>query len=780
MPTPKPPRRHVGQYVASGDWSDYWTTRISRAESGKIRVRGYPIEELIEHLSYSESAFLLLRGELPDEREAALFDLALRSGMDQQFISSAACAARYTASAFPDSPIPALASGILASGSVTGSAQEPAAMLIEAAGWRLSDEEAAARAVDVWLERRSAVPGLGHPMHKQAEPRAVTLRRIAVEQDGWRQHGGLLDAIESELEGRKGRPIPMNLAGALGALLADLGFDPLVIGGLGALSYSMALLAHISEEVRVARRTQRAAPPVIHPYAHYPARAARRWPDRVALVDGERRRSYRELDERATRLARALIELGLEPGERIAVVQENRIEYVETVIAIARAGGVLVPLLGALTEAEHAFMVRDAEARFVVALGAEAISRAKEAAGRGASVIALAESRDVTDLASLADAESTEMVCVDRSPDSLAQILYTSGTTGHPKGVTHSLASVAAAMGAWATAFSVGPDDRLLGQLALSHFGGRAMDSCWVAGATLVILPAADPKTMLAAIAEHGVTMILVIPTLLRMLLDHPDAASAELSSLRAVVYAAAPAAPALVRRSIERLGPVLYTGFGQTEAYGLNTFMDPAEHVAALEAGGERLTSVGHECAAFAQVRICDDEGSELPAGEIGEICVSAPWVTPGFWRRPELDRERLRDGWLRTGDLARMDAEGYVFLADRKEDKIITGGFNVYPAEIEGALAEHSAVAECAVFAIPDPKWGEAVRAAVTLRPGHAVDSEELIDFCKQHLARFKVPKAIDVLEELPKSGVGKILRRALREPWWKNQERGVHGAE
>ncbi|MEN8161303.1 MAG: AMP-binding protein [Myxococcota bacterium] len=519
---------------------------------------------------------------------------------------------------------------------------------------------------------------------------------------------------------------------------------------------------------------------MIHPYAHYPARAARRWPERVALVDGERRRTYRELDERATRLAGALVGLGLAPGERVAVVQENRIEYVETVIAVARAGGALVPLLGALTGAEHAFMVRDAEARFVVALGAGAIPRAREAAGGRATVLALVAGEGATDLAGLADAESAEPLTIDRPPAALAQILYTSGTTGHPKGVTHSQASVAAAMGAWASAFGVGPDDRLLGQLALSHFGGRAMDACWVAGATLVILPAADPKAMLGAIEEHRVTMILAIPTLLRMLLDHPDAGDADLSSLRAVVYAAAPAAPALVRRSLERLGPVLYTGFGQTEAYGLNTFMGPAEHVAALEAGGERLTSVGRECAAFAQVRICDEDGRDTPPGEVGEICVCAPWATPGFWRHPELDRARLRDGWLRTGDLGRMDAEGYVFLADRKEDKIITGGFNVYPAEVEGALAEHPAVAECAVFAIPDPKWGEAVQAAVTLRPGHAAEPDELIAFCKERLARFKVPKAIDVLPELPKSGVGKILRRALREPWWKDRERGVHGAE
>jgi len=245
-----PPRRHVGHYVASGDWSDYWTTRISRAESGKIWVRGYPVEELIEGLSYTEAAFLLLRGELPDEREAALFDLALRSGMDQQLINSAACAARFTASASPDSAVPALASGMLASGSVTGSPQEPAEMLIEAVGWGLANEAAAARAVDTWLGRRGAVPGLGHPVHKAAEPRAVAVRRLALERGGWREHGRMLDAIEAELERRKGRRIPVNLAGALGALLADLGFDPLAIGGIGALGYGVALLAHIVEEIR--------------------------------------------------------------------------------------------------------------------------------------------------------------------------------------------------------------------------------------------------------------------------------------------------------------------------------------------------------------------------------------------------------------------------------------------------------------------------------------------------------------------------------------------------
>ncbi|MBC6958047.1 MAG: hypothetical protein DWB43_00680 [Lautropia sp.] len=246
----RPRRHHIGEFVASDDWSDYWTTAISRAGQGRILVRGYPVEEVIERLNHTEVSYLVLCGELPDARQTAVFDLVLRCGVDQQFISAAVGAARFTASAFPDSPIPALASGMLASGSVTGSPQEPAEMLIEAVGWQLPQIEACARVLKIWGERRGRVPGLGHPLHKSAEPRAVTLRRLALELDGWREHGRMLDAVEAHLAATKGRRIPINLAGAIGAVLADLGFDPLVIGGLGALGYGIALLAHITEEIR--------------------------------------------------------------------------------------------------------------------------------------------------------------------------------------------------------------------------------------------------------------------------------------------------------------------------------------------------------------------------------------------------------------------------------------------------------------------------------------------------------------------------------------------------
>lgn len=271
-------RRHnIGEFVASGDWSDYWSTRISRAGQGRILVRGYPVEEIIERLSYTEMAWLVLVGELPDARQAALFDLVLRSGVDQQFVSAAIGAARFTASAFPDSPVPALASGMLASGSVTGSPQEPAEMLIEALGWKLPQPDTCARVMQIWGERRGRVPGLGHPLHKAAEPRAVTLRRLALGLDGWREHGRMLDAVEAHLAGAKGRKIPINLAGALGAVLADLGLDPLVIGGLGALGYGIAMLAHITEEIRDGVPL-RIIPDALG--AHYDGPAERHVPDR--------------------------------------------------------------------------------------------------------------------------------------------------------------------------------------------------------------------------------------------------------------------------------------------------------------------------------------------------------------------------------------------------------------------------------------------------------------------------------------------------------------------
>ncbi|MBI4514345.1 MAG: hypothetical protein HY699_00810 [Deltaproteobacteria bacterium] len=245
-------RRSIGDFVRSGDFSDYWQTRISSAAPGKILVRGYPIEELIEHLSFIESAWLIVRGELPSAREAALLELVMKSAMDQQFINSAACAARFTASAFPESPIPAIASGMLATGSVTGSPQECAEMLYAARTrpGRASLQRIARDTVAEWLGAKGHVPGFGHPIHKSGEPRAKIVRRLARAAGGWGKSGALFDAIGTALATAKGRPLPMNLAGAIAAVMVDLEWHPLEIGALGAVSYGMALVAHVVEEIR--------------------------------------------------------------------------------------------------------------------------------------------------------------------------------------------------------------------------------------------------------------------------------------------------------------------------------------------------------------------------------------------------------------------------------------------------------------------------------------------------------------------------------------------------
>lgn len=514
-----------------------------------------------------------------------------------------------------------------------------------------------------------------------------------------------------------------------------------------------------------------------HPYAYYPERAARVWPDAVAAIDGERQLTFRELDGRANGVAAALIERGLKAGERVALLQFNSLEFVIAVIAIAKAGGAWCPMLGALTEPEHRFIVHNSDARFVIALNPAHFERARAIAPQAEVALGLGSFAGAADLLAHGPAKAA-LPAFDRPPESLAQILHTSGTTGQPKGVTHSFASVSAAMNFWATTFGHRPGERVLGQLPLSHFCARAMDSAWIGGAALVILQDPSPKPVIEAIVRHKINFMLGVPTFLRMLLDDPAIDKADLSSLRNIVYAAAPAAPTLVERAIKRFGPVLNTGFGQTEAYGLCTYMGPAEHAEALEKDPARLTAVGHEFGA-AQVMIRNEQGEPCAPGEVGEICICAPWATPGFWKSPELDARRLAGGWLATGDLGRMEADGYLYLADRKEDMIISGGYNVYPAEVEHALAAHPAVAESGVFAVPDDKWGEAVHATVLLRPGANATEEELIAFVKERVAYFKVPKAIHFSDTLPKTPVGKIIRRVLREPYWAGHQRQIHGA-
>lgn len=515
---------------------------------------------------------------------------------------------------------------------------------------------------------------------------------------------------------------------------------------------------------------------MIHPYSYYLARAAALWPTKTAVIDGDTSLSYARLDERASRLAASLIALGVERGDRVAIVQQNNHRYLEAVCGVARAGAVFVPMLGVLTEREHASIVADAGARLLITLGEEGTERARRLRAQGCDITTVGPDAGESDYEHLLASHQPHDPRFDREPEELAQILYTSGTTGRPKGVMHSLASTAAAIGAWVHGLGIRHDDRLLGHFALSHFGGRVMDSAFCTGATLVILPRPDPARILAAIGEQRITVVLMVPTLMQMLLDHPDAPHADFSSLRIVLYAAAPASPTLVQRALKAFGPILVTGFGQTEAYGLSTILSATEHCVALESDSNRLASIGREADGWVQVRLLDPDGRETSPGEVGEICICAPWVMKGYWNRPDLTAETLKGGWLHTRDLGRQDENGYFYLVDRKDDMIISGGYNVYPRAVEDVIAALPGVRECCVVGVPDEKWGEAVHAIVV---AEGLTEVEVIEHCKAHLAAFKVPKGVSFVAELPKSTVGKILRRAVREPFWKGRTRRVHGA-
>ncbi|HKJ75281.1 MAG TPA: AMP-binding protein, partial [Alphaproteobacteria bacterium] len=295
-------------------------------------------------------------------------------------------------------------------------------------------------------------------------------------------------------------------------------------------------------------------------------------------------------------------------------------------------------------------------------------------------------------------------------------------------------------------------------------------------GATHVILPGFDGDRVLDAVEQHGVTHLFLPPTAIYVLLARPDIRRRDYSSLRYFIYTAAPMAVDKIKEAIEVFGPIMYQGYGQTET-GINiTWLSAEDHKRFYDAGDDaKLASCGRETL-FARVEIMDDEGNILPPDSLGEIVIRSTSVFPGYYKDPEETARVQAFGWHHTGDIGRKDAEGYVYIVDRKKDMVISGGFNVYPSEIESVVLAHISIQDCAVIGVPDEKWGEALKAVVQLKPGADFDEEDLKEHCRKTLARFKVPKSFDVVTELPRTPAGKVLKRKIREPFWKGKSRAV----
>lgn len=526
-----------------------------------------------------------------------------------------------------------------------------------------------------------------------------------------------------------------------------------------------------------------------HPVQHLLDDTADRFPDRPAVTFFGRDLTYRELRDLADRFAGGLRALGLQPGDRVSLHLPNCPQFVIAYYGTLKAGGVVVPFNPLYVEREIAAQLADCGATIAVTLDLF-LDRVK-AAGAGSRVghvivtrineffspllrtlyplrakrhdewPAITLNATTHAFGTVAAAESLPASAAQR-PDELAVLLYTGGTTGTPKGamLTHgNLMTNAHQSAAWVP--NPAPAPTTVAVLPFFHSYGMTviMNGTILQGGRMVLLPRFETKAVLKAITRYRPERFGGVPTLYNALISHPDVGRYDLRSIRACISGAAPL-PGEVQARFERAtGVRLLEGYGLTEA-------SPVTHITPL-LGVQKPGSVGVPVP-DTDARIVDLETGTrvLPPGETGELVVRGPQVMAGYWNRPDETAGTLRDGWLYTGDVAKMDEDGFFYIVDRKKEMLITGGLNVYPREVEEVLYAHPAVLEAALIGVPDPHRGEAGKAFVVLRPGAQATAEEMLAYCGQHLAPFKVPKAIEFRENLPKSMIGKVLRRVLAE--------------
>lgn len=496
----------------------------------------------------------------------------------------------------------------------------------------------------------------------------------------------------------------------------------------------------------------------------------------MARCDG-REWSYAQGRERSCRLASTLLVLGLRPGERFATIMANSLDALLAMYAASRAGLVCVPLNCRLTPAEWTGLIEDAEARLVIA---DAVfCAALDAAGARPPIAICSEDPPSgwLGLDALIDDASPEVPLIGGQRDEPVLQLYTSGTTGHPKGAMISHNNIVSVMSS--TAFAIGdcvPGQRSLHVLPMFHIAAVTMALRAVSGGeTLVILRAARPDVLLQTLVDEEIRWATLVPTVIHMLLREPNIAQLRFPHLSHIIYGAAPIAAPVLVEAMRAFGCGFIQGFGMTELSGVGTILTQADHMRALADRPDLLASAGRAIPGT-QLRVVDAEGADLAPGEIGEILVRGPQVVIGYWRRPDATAAAVRDGWLHSGDAGMLDDEGYLFIRDRLTDMIITGGENVYPAEIEAVLHQHPRISEVSVIGVPDEKWGEAVMAVIVPAAGGRPSEAELMDFCRNRLAGYKLPRRYAFADALPRNASGKVLKRELRAAFWSDRQRQI----
>lgn len=516
-------------------------------------------------------------------------------------------------------------------------------------------------------------------------------------------------------------------------------------------------------------------------------RAERIYGHKVGVIDGLQRFTYAEFGERSRRLASALAGLGTRPGQVVSFITYNTHHLLEAYYGVLQAGAVLNPINIRLSPQEITYILNHAECRvlFFHRDFSPVIQAMREHLRTVGDFVMLEPDGDLPDGVLDYEALLGGAVPMGTEPEvdenSIAELFYTSGTTGRPKGVamTHRtlhLHALYAAIGTRNTDAMV-----LLHVVPMFHVNGWGTPHTVTAtGGTHVMLRKIEPVEIFRLIQAERITHLLGVPTIYNALINHPDRTRYDLSSLELAISGGAPASPALIRAIEEKLGCQAFVGYGLTETSPVLTLARPKVHL--MRQGSERdlelRSKTGYQIVGV-DIRVVDARGRDVPAdgGSIGEIVARSNVVMEGYYKDPEATAEAIRDGWFHTGDMATIDEEGYVLIVDRAKDIIISGGENISSVEIEHTLYAHPAVYECAVLAVPDGQWGEVPKALVVLKPGTAATEAEVIQFCRDRLAHFKAPKSVEFMDSLPKGGTGKILKTALREKYWAGHAKRVH---
>ena len=481
------------------------------------------------------------------------------------------------------------------------------------------------------------------------------------------------------------------------------------------------------------------------------------YPDRTAVRLDERALSYRDLDELSARVASWLAGRGITPGDRVGLMAPNTLEFVELYYGILRAGAVVVPMNPLFKSREVSYHLSDSGAALAFAWHGVADQAAEGARSAGTDLVII----EPSGLAETLARSDPVPAVADRAPSDTAVILYTSGTTGQPKGAELTHANLISNIEVTRTTLlGLRPADVMLGALPLFHsFGQTVVMGCAIAtGGCLTLLPRFDPVRALEIIKRDQVTVLAGVPTMYTAILHSAGGSAGDVASLRLCVSGGAAMPVELMRAFEKQFDCMILEGYGLSETSPVASFNHPDR---------ERKPGTIGQAIAGVEMRIQNDEGDPLPSGEVGEIAIRGDNVMKGYWRRPRDTEEAMEGGWFRTGDLGRVDAEGYFSIVDRKKDMIIRGGLNVYPREVEEVLYEHPAVAEAAVIGVPDKFLGEEVAAVVKLKPGASADPGQLREHVKRQLAAYKYPRHVWIVDALPYGGSGKILKRAIVLP-------------